>query len=240
MLLRRPASGFTLIELLVVISIIAILAAMLLPAIGLVRGAAKSMRCLSNLRQLGVGVQAYANEWEGAVLPIVQPATGVGTNAGFLVFDTQLLRYLDGAAGLMACPNDTVSQVTTVTIDAGVSLAGRRSYAVVCGGNAGWGVNQWQQSVFNRTTYAVRTLSSISSHSTTGYLSERWGGWLTTPWSSDLNGTASLASPHKGRDAWLFLDGHVAAHTPLETVGTGTLGQGVSQAKGFWTTVAGD
>lgn len=49
----RTASGFTLIELLVVISIIAVLAALLLPAIGLVRGAANNMKCLSHLRQIG-------------------------------------------------------------------------------------------------------------------------------------------------------------------------------------------
>jgi hypothetical protein len=94
--------------------------------------------------------------------------------------------------------------------------------------------------VFNRSTFATRTMSSIADRSGTGYISERWGGTLMDPWSSDLNGTSFLPSAHKGRDCWLFLDGHVAAHTPSETIGTGTLGQGVSQAKGFWTTIAGD
>ncbi len=240
--MRRPASGFTLIELLVVISIIAILAAMLLPAIGMVRGAANSMRCLSNLRQLGIGVQAYANDWEGTVLPISQPAApGIGVDGtGFLMFDTQLLRYLDGVGSTLACPLDKISPLVQRDVDVGMRVAGRRSYAVVCGNNPAWGANQWQYSVFNRTTYATRTMSSISSHSTTGYLSERTGGTMIAPWSADLNGTTQLASLHKGRDGWLFLDGHVASHAPVETVGTGAPGRGVELAKGFWTTVASD
>ena len=60
----RPRRGFTLIELLVVISIIAILAAMLMPAIAMVRNSALSARCQSNLHQIGMAFFAYANDLE--------------------------------------------------------------------------------------------------------------------------------------------------------------------------------
>jgi prepilin-type N-terminal cleavage/methylation domain-containing protein len=65
----KKSDGFTLIELLVVISIIALLVAILLPALGAARKSAKNVQCTSNLHQVGIGAQAYATDFKGLLPP---------------------------------------------------------------------------------------------------------------------------------------------------------------------------
>jgi prepilin-type N-terminal cleavage/methylation domain-containing protein len=61
----RRRRGFTLVELLVVIAILAILAALLLPVFSHARSRARMTSCLSNLRQIGLGMRLYLQDWDG-------------------------------------------------------------------------------------------------------------------------------------------------------------------------------
>jgi prepilin-type N-terminal cleavage/methylation domain-containing protein/prepilin-type processing-associated H-X9-DG protein len=65
----KKVNGFTLIELLVVISIIALLMAILMPALSKAREVAKRAVCMSNLRQIGIGVNTYTTENKD-ILPV--------------------------------------------------------------------------------------------------------------------------------------------------------------------------
>lgn len=81
--------GFTLIELLVVISVIAILAAILFPVFGRVRENARRSSCASNLKQIGLGIMQYAQDYDEVMVPSYLDGTcdspggfGYGTNTG--------------------------------------------------------------------------------------------------------------------------------------------------------------
>jgi prepilin-type N-terminal cleavage/methylation domain-containing protein len=120
---RRTISAFTLIELLVVISIISILVALLLPALGSARGAAQTASCQSNLRGVGIAAAGYQVEYKEFMWPTISPQSALRPHLGAAATGTEyswhsVFRYVmavktggtSGQQGALRCPTFSTEQ----------------------------------------------------------------------------------------------------------------------------------
>jgi prepilin-type N-terminal cleavage/methylation domain-containing protein len=122
---RKSSHAFTLVELLVVIGIIAVLVGILMPALNRARAQAQQTQCMSNMRQVGVGLQMYVGENKGWLPPLAPNDVQYGGGGGappsavlattdfgqevvysnFPNFAGSLIPYMkSAAAGVFRCP----------------------------------------------------------------------------------------------------------------------------------------
>jgi prepilin-type N-terminal cleavage/methylation domain-containing protein len=103
--------AFTLIELLVVIAIIAILAAILFPVFAQARERARAVSCLSNTKQIALGLMMYDQDYD-ETFPVAFPGTNPinGGQTGIPEpYDSQIMPYLKND-GVFTCPSDSLSR----------------------------------------------------------------------------------------------------------------------------------
>jgi prepilin-type N-terminal cleavage/methylation domain-containing protein/prepilin-type processing-associated H-X9-DG protein len=227
----RHRRGFTLIELLVVIAIIAIMAAILFPAFAQAREAARQSSCLSNLRQIGMGIRMYLQDYDGYCFLHHTYDADVVANGPVISLEPEkpwtviLSPYVENRA-VFYCPSDPVNRTKTQALD--LSTYAARELPELEEGKAG--------------TIAAESylLNSLLTHQTRQYgrfnearfdgingdlvvMSERNARALDLQTSQPMeniqddydvwNGAPQLAewiahSRHKDGSNYLYLDGH--------------------------------
>jgi len=176
MLKRNLEARFTLIELLVVIAIIAILASMLLPALSKAKEKAKSASCLSNMKQIGLGFQLYADENEGW-LP-VKPEVCAAIKG---YWNVQLYGYMGGNIQVFKCPSYSGKAFDNVSSNWKSVNGGKDVNYFGCYGNNG------RMSIANATN---------PDYTMQRFLDRSTGGG-TVPLAFDITGPTISAQPHR-------------------------------------------
>jgi prepilin-type N-terminal cleavage/methylation domain-containing protein/prepilin-type processing-associated H-X9-DG protein len=237
--------GFTLIELLVVIAIIAILASILFPVFARARENARRSSCQSNLKQIGLGVMQYTQDYDEMMVPVV---TGT-TTATSTPWQTLIQPYVKSTQ-LFACPSNTMetNALPAQTSEIRTHYYGNGSHAGSAANGAAatssaWGFRRPMDATDSGnvadTNPSPTAMSAIQSPAQCVLVHEMSRNaratWAYTP---TLLGTSTQG--HLGTTNYLFADGHVKATRPTQTYTLGTINmwvvdpsQGVNNTSGM-------
>jgi prepilin-type N-terminal cleavage/methylation domain-containing protein/prepilin-type processing-associated H-X9-DG protein len=218
----RDRSGFTLIELLVVIAIIAILAAILFPVFAKARERARATSCANNMKQLGIGLYTYLNDWDEYF-----PQTRFQSNPAYHWNWKRALRSYVKSTAVFLCPSNDYawrnSEFTGAPGDESNNSWPNKedkipdSYAVD-GGAFGHNIDAY-------ATSGPRSVADFPDPSGQIFLLESRGGYpdlgpwmLTATLAEDSSKGYFQTHNSKSTCNWLFADTHAKALTIQQTM----------------------
>ena len=180
--LKLLRSGFTLIELLIVIAIIGLLAALIFPVFSKVRGKARQVTCISNMRQLGQTFMIYAQDYD-EVLPEQWKGRTLDINRSAIssAWETYLRPYTKNVE-INHCPSDRLSTPLPVP-DTDVvlfssyavpwNIQGKSLERVPATANTVLLVENWQGETLSGETWLVQQLGKRSFNPEDGVFYEQ-------------------------------------------------------------------
>ncbi len=226
------SKNFTLIELLVVIAIIAILASMLLPSLNKARDKAKAIKCTSNMKQIGTGVNMYIGDFNGYLPPdgifnkngatsrgrsswwvslVYEYATGT-QQPGWGSYNDKYWYFPQGfGSSIFCCPASRKESLNYVYIEGRVTYGMNFVYLSRNGSIKSNKVRQPGSTLFASdstvtpgTTYSI--LVAAGGYGSAYYPFLRHGGSFSEDAAKTVN---TYTSGNKGRANGVMIDGHV-------------------------------